>query len=255
MGAKPFCLPGTPAVCVACRTGFDCTAGDVCDEGSHTCIPPQAGTGGSTGNGGGTSTGPVTFDDGGMSMHCLQISTGPAQCTTECSRGFECINGQCVLRGSEGPVQVTLRFNQPEDLDLHVEEPLPDGGQCDIYYGDPSRPPDAGPVTFGMITIPPGPLSRCGAQGWLDLDSNPACEIDNVDVENVIYPNGGIAPSGHYIVRVDYYQWCSAAGPVPYEVEVRANGQTEYYCGQFDPNDSDSGGENSGVTIAGFTVN
>jgi hypothetical protein len=233
---------------VGCRSGFDCTNGDLCDETSHSCVPPQVGSGGGSGG-----TGPVTFDDGGMSVHCLQTPT-TSQCTTECSRGYECISGMCVLRGSAGPVQVTLRFNDPEDLDLHVEEPLADGGQCDIYYGDPSHPPDAGPFCIGTFCIPPPAGSRCGAQGWLDLDSNPACQLDNTDVENVIYPNGGVAPSGHYIVRVDYYQNCSASGPVPYEVEVRANGQTQYYCSSFDPSDSNGGGENSGVYIAGFTV-
>jgi hypothetical protein len=260
-GTTPFCdTSGASPQCIQCRTPFDCTQGLTCDPGSHTCVT-DTGTGGSSGTGGGTSSGsgggtgsvPVTFDDAGMSMHCLQTS-GPAQCTTECSRGYECVGGQCQLRGSGGPVQITLRWNLPEDLDLHVVEPLPDGGGCDIYYGDPGRTPDAGPITIGGFTIPPPPPSRCGAIGWLDLDSNPACQIDNVDTENVIYPNGGVAPSGHFIVRVDYYEACGSPPPIPYEVEVRANGQTQFYCGTFDPSESDSGGDGSGRYIAGFTV-
>ena len=55
-------------------------------------------------------------------------------------------------------------------------------------------------------------------------------------------------------MRVDYYQQCSATGPVPYEVEVRALGQTRYYCGSFMPGQSNGGGANSGVTITSFDI-
>ncbi len=164
------------------------------------------------------------------------------------------MSGQCVLRGSDGPVQVTLRFNQPEDLDLHVVEPLPDGGSCEIWYGNTNNYGDGGLPLGIMLPFPIPEPASCGAKGWLDLDSNPACQIDNVDTENVIYSPNTVPTSGHYIVRVDYYEYCSASGPVPYEVEVRANGVTEYYCGSFDPGDSNGGGANSGVTIAGFTI-
>jgi hypothetical protein len=266
-GSTPFCdTSGASPQCIQCRTGFDCSQGMSCDPNSHTCVMDTGSGGGtSSGSGGGTgSTGPVTFDDAGMSAACLQTS-GPAMCTTECSRGYECVSGMCQLRGSAGPVQVTLRWNQPEDLDLHVVEPLPDGGACEIWYGNPNQAPDAGgfpfpffdagfPFPFGDGGFPIPMPKSCGAQGWLDLDSNPACQIDNVDVENVIYPNGGVAPSGHYIVRVDYYQACGTPGPIPFEVEVRANGQTEYYCGTFDPSESNGGAEGSGRYIAGFTI-
>ena len=98
------------------------------------------------------------------------------------------------------------------------------------------------------------PTQTCGAYGWLDLDSNPACQIDNVDIENVIYSPGTAVHTGQYTVRVDYYAQCSATGPVPFEVEVRAMGQTRYYCDQFMPGQSDSGGSGSGRTITTFDV-
>jgi uncharacterized protein YfaP (DUF2135 family) len=148
-----------------------------------------------------------------------------------------------VLNGNTGPVQVTLRWNQPEDLDLHVVEPLPDGGSCEIWYGDTNRSPL---------------VSTCGAKGSLDLDSNPACHIDNVDIENVIYPPSAPAPKGLYRVLVDYWENCSATGAVPFEIVVRYNGTANTFfgssCDFVMPADADQGGRGSGREITRFTV-
>lgn len=250
-GATPACdLAQLPSrACVACLVADDCPiSGAVCDTFTHTCQIP--GVGGGSGQGGGTGAGggnglPL-FDDAGVTAHCLTTSA-PMGCSGTCREGFECVNGQCVLHGSGGPVQITLRFNQPEDLDLHVVEPLPDAGTCEIYYAQPGNtPPPPFPIPF--------PIPSCGAVGWLDLDSNAACRIDNVDTENVIYASGSQAPRGTYIVRVVYYQGCSATGPIPYEVEVRANGETRYYCGQFLPGQSNGGNAGAGVTVTSFTI-
>ena len=75
-----------------------------------------------------------------------------------------------------------------------------------------------------------------------------------MDIENYIWPGHVNATRGTYTVRVDYYNHCSASGPVPYEVEVRANGATRYYCGTFQPSDSDSGGKGSGRTITDVVI-
>jgi hypothetical protein len=272
-GSTPFCDTSVlHGQCVGCRGQADCTGtNEYCDQNTHTCQMYMGTGGGSGGGSGGTGGGynnVVIFDDAGMTTNCLGYDAGTTQCTNECGRGFECINGQCVLRGSTGPIQVTLRFNQPEDLDLHVEEPVDAGTQCDIFYGAPNAPPDGGYLPFPCGTLPHCaanqicinamcvnlPTQSCGAYGWLDLDSNPACQIDNVDIENIIYSPGQAVHTGQYTVRVDYYQQCSATGPVPYEVEVRAMGQTRYYCGEFYPGQSDSGGANSGVTITSFDI-
>jgi hypothetical protein len=209
----------------------------------------------------------VVFDDAGMTSHCTGFDAGvtTVSCTTECSRGFVCVSGQCVLRGSSGAVQVTLRFNKPEDLDLHVVEPLPDGGSCEIYYQNPNTPAydggfpfpflDAGfPFPFLDAGIFPPP---CGAKGWLDLDSHAACasdRVNDVDIENVIFPPGQAPTKGNYIVRMDYYADCGSPSPINYEIEVRANGTSRYYCGSVRPPSSDSGGKGSGVTITNFTI-
>ena len=92
-----------------------------------------------------------------------------------------------------GDVVVSLLWNTPVDLDLHVVAPLPDGsGTTEIWAkapGAPSEASDAG-----------------GEPAGLDLDSNASCQIDNRDRENVIWPTA--APQGHYLVRVDAFSLC-----------------------------------------------
>jgi hypothetical protein len=247
--ATPACDPTIfpNGACVACVQGSDCPVpGSACDLNTNSCIP--GGTGGGSGGGGGGGL-PV-FDDAGMTARCLPFDAGMMTCTNECPKGYECVSGLCRLRGSTGPVQVTLRFDQPEDLDLHVVEPLADAGTCEIYYAQPGVNPTAPPPPFPI----PFPIPNCGAKGWLDVDSNAACRIDNINVENVIYSPGTIAPRGTYIVRVVYYQGCSATRTIPYEVEVRANGQTRWYCGSFQPGQSTGGNQGAGVTITSFTI-
>ncbi|MFL5320034.1 MAG: hypothetical protein ACJ790_10305 [Myxococcaceae bacterium] len=179
--------------------------------------------------------------DGGL---CVNNTYTGGSCSPGCAEGFVCVGGACELRGAQGGVQITLKFDQPEDLDLHVDEPLPGGGTCEIWYGDPSENPDAGGVNPSM----------CGAMGWLDLDSNAGCSVDNVDIENIIYPGGQQPPSGQYNVRVDYFENCSATTEVPYEVTVRVGNQTKVYCDIFNPNEDDSGGAGDGKPITSFTV-
>lgn len=247
--AAPYCdvTIAPNGGCIGCRDTPDCTTpGTVCDtQGSRTCVVNDGGFGGG-GSGGG-----VVWGDGGTVGRCLPGSTPtPMSCTTECPRGFVCQGGRCVLRGSSGPLQVTLRFRDAEDLDLYVVEPLPDGGTCEIFYQQPNV--DGGPPIPFPIPLPPPVF--CGAKGWLDLDSNAGCRIDNVNVENVIYSPGVTPWSGRYVVRVNYYQNCNASGTVPYEVEVRANGQTRYFCGSFQPNQASGGALGAGRVVADFVI-
>lgn len=213
----------------------------ICDGATSTCIwpPPDAGTDGGSGGGGG---GPAT--DSGFPF-CVPRDAGVVSCTLECPTGFHCVSGGCVLNGASGPVQVTLRWNTHEDLDLHLDEPTDAGGVCEIYYGAPNRV---------------GSPSACGASGSLDLDSEPACPVppDNVDVENIIYPPGMLAPSGTYTVRVDHYAACQVGlMAAPFQVEVRNNGVVSGVCGVFVPTDSDwnaHGAANGGRQVMTFTV-
>jgi hypothetical protein len=272
-GLKPVCDTAVSGgVCVGCVKDTDCTGGATCQAG--TCMGGGTGggsagggsaTGGGTASGGGDGTGGGGNDDGGTGGgfmnpldggyttydggtyngigSCAPQMTMPQSCTPSCNEGFHCEAGGCVLNGGGGPVQVTLRWNLGEDVDLHVFEPLPAGGQCEIWYGDTNRPGDP---------------SMCGAKGSLDLDSNAGCSVDNVDIENVIYPAGSIAPSGQYDVRVDFYENCDMSlSMIPYEVEARFNGNVIGVCGIFnktDPDWSDSGSAGSGRLVMSFWV-
>lgn len=253
-GATPACDPTVfPAgACVQCVMADDCPVpGSLCDLNTHTCTAPgTGGGGGATGGGTGSTSPPIWFNDAGQTTRCVAVDAGTMTCTNECPKGFECLSGICKLRGSTGPLQVTLRWNQPQDLDLYVVEPLPAGGSCEIYYGKPGVNPGA-PVIPLPFPLPP---SGCGAKGWLDIDSNRACTIDNVDVENVIW-DAGLAPTrGTYEVRANYWQNCTGASSTPYEVEVRANGVTRWFCGVFNSNDANGGNAGAGLVITRFTI-
>ena len=97
-----------------------------------------------------------------------------------------------------GDVQVTLRWDNTADLDLHVIDPANE----EIWFGSSSS-------TSG---------------GQLDVDANAGCSGD-APVENVFWPAGG-APNGVYQVSVVYYGPCDVTGPVNYEVTIRVDGQT-----------------------------
>ncbi len=162
-----------------------------------------------------------------------------------CPRGFHCEAGVCVLNGDQGELQVTLQWKNdprtPDDLDLHLVEPLPAQGTCEIYFG-----------TGGLFT--------CTPVGVLDLDANGACVSTDprggagADTENIIYTPGRPAPRGHYIVRVDYWAECSSAPQGPFVVTVRNGDTVTRLTGVFRRGESDSGQAGSGVTMLEFDV-
>lgn len=214
-----MCAGQTPQCDAASRTCVQCLVDSQCGGGSRVCDASHRCA--------------LAPSDGGT---CV-MQQAPPTCTATCNEGFQCVGGQCVLNGSAGPVQVTVRWDTDTDVDLHLDEPVPGGGHCEIFYGDTG-----------------GVNSSCGAVGELDLDSNAGCSIDGTDIENIIYPANSAAPSGTYVVRVDYYDNCGLTTSIPYEIEVRANGQTTSWCDVFVPNDADQGDANSGRVITTFTV-
>lgn len=125
-----------------------------------------------------------------------------------------------------GPVQVSVSWDSPADVDLHVVEP----GTEEIYYGN----------------------TASAAGGVLDLDSNAACGSDGPRNENITYPSA-TPPSGAYVVRLDYWDNCGAAA-TNYVVTIRVAGHAvQAFQGQF-TGTGDGGGAGSGVTIGtGFT--
>lgn len=125
-----------------------------------------------------------------------------------------------------GDVQVSVAWDSPADVDLHLVEP----GGAEVYWGSTSS----------------------GAGGVLDLDSNAACGSDGPRNENITYPSA-TPPSGAYIVRLDYWDSCGATA-TNYVVTVRVKGHAlEVYQGQF-TGSGDGGGAGSGLQIGpGFT--
>ncbi|MCH7639206.1 MAG: hypothetical protein IH855_07065 [Bacteroidetes bacterium] len=128
--------------------------------------------------------------------------------------------------GTSGQLQVSLNWNAPVDLDLHLE--TPDGE--DIYYGN-----DVG---------------QNG--GILDLDSNPACNLDRVDNENISW--GDVTPpGGEYTVRVDLWSECAVTVAIPFVVTTNIRGSVNTFSGTFQPSEADSGGAFDGREITQFT--
>jgi hypothetical protein len=86
-----------------------------------------------------------------------------------------------IINVGTGDVQISVAWTGASDVDLHVFDP---SGE-EIFYGN----------------------KTAASGGTLDLDSNPACEIDNKNNENIVFPTGS-APAGEYRVVVDYYDDC-----------------------------------------------
>lgn len=121
-----------------------------------------------------------------------------------------------VVEVGTGKLQVSLSWDQLNDVDLHLYEP---GGE-EIYFVNDS--------------------SENG--GVLDLDSNPICFLDAVNNENITYSENATLVAGEYIVTVDLYSNCSITEKTNYIVTARLNGNIitgtgikNPYNGYFDP--------------------
>jgi hypothetical protein len=141
-----------------------------------------------------------------------------------------------IIEVGTGQLQVSLSWDQPNDVDLHLVEPDAE----EIYYG----------------------TDYSSNGGVLDLDSNPGCAIDGVQNENITYSNESTVEAGTYIVRVDLYDGCNVAAQTNYIVTARLNGQliaqqsvTNPYNGSFAAGSlGDYGGSGSGVQVMQFTL-
>lgn len=101
-----------------------------------------------------------------------------------------------------GALQVSLSFNNDTDVDLYVVRP---NGEV-IYYGNE------------------GGYDEDGEVWGLDLDSNPACDIDGVNNENIFFPTSELLP-GKYEVWVNLYENCNGM-PTIWAITATNNGAT-----------------------------
>jgi hypothetical protein len=110
-----------------------------------------------------------------------------------------------------GALVVSLSWDTPSDLDLHVIDP----SGVEIW----ARHPNSWAPTPGQPVDP----NAWKTGGLLDADSNAQCVIDGRDAENVVWSKS--APAGHYVVRVDTPSLCDAAS-ARWRVEVTLQGAT-----------------------------
>ncbi len=110
-----------------------------------------------------------------------------------------------------GDVQVSLIWNNRNDLDLHV---IPPSGQ---------------EISFMR------PRSRCN--GRLDVDMNAGLFTSDEPVENVFWPTGK-APNGKYRVIVQYYgRRDPDTKDGTFEVAVKVNGEVQTFQGKVEENE------------------
>jgi hypothetical protein len=125
-----------------------------------------------------------------------------------------------------GQLQVSVRWDVNSDVDLYVVEPGTSGEE--IYYGNPSS----------------------ASGGTLDLDSNPACVLDNIRNENITW--SGTPPSGTFTVRVNLYDECSTT-TTHYVVTIRRQSQPPLtYQGTLNA-PGNGGSSGAGTLVTTFT--
>lgn len=118
------------------------------------------------------------------------------------------VNTQQVGTGS---LQFSISWDAPTDVDLWVYEP---SGER-IYFGNRN--------------------SNTGGQ--LDLDSNAGCTLDNVNNENITWPNA-TPPAGEYSVTANHWSSCGG-NQSNYVVTINNCGSTESYTGTLVGNQTD----------------
>ena len=133
---------------------------------------------------------------------------------------------QCTTSTSQqGTLYVRLTWYLEVDMDLHVIDP---NGE-EIYYGN---------------------TMSSGQEGFLDLDSNPACNFDYIKIENIYYP---LAISGQYTVRVDLWDNCGETEQIHFMVKADGCGVSPIpVLGFFEPSEADAGGAGSGREVLVF---
>jgi len=135
-----------------------------------------------------------------LSQDAPQATLGLAYGAAPASGPFGTLLTQNInmIRVGSGDVQVSVAWDAPTDVDLHVTDPASE----EIYFAN----------------------TTSASGGELDLDSNAACSIDNINNENIVWPVGG-APSGSYSVDLVYYSACTQP-QTNYTVTIFVRGQT-----------------------------
>lgn len=105
-----------------------------------------------------------------------------------------------------GDVQISLMWNNLNDLDLHCVDPKGE----EIFYGH----------------------KRAVSGGELDVDRNAGDPYTTKPVENIYWPRGG-APAGTYRVYVNHYAGHGGMDPTAFTVRVIVGGRTQQFSGSI----------------------
>ena len=102
-----------------------------------------------------------------------------------------------ALSTPSGPLVVSLSWDAPADLDLHLMDPA----GVEIWSGNIN--------SFDRLTADPSADGGTWISGGiLDFDSNAGCVIDGRQRENIVWSLP--PPPGNYIARVDVFSLCGA---------------------------------------------
>jgi hypothetical protein len=104
-----------------------------------------------------------------------------------------------------GDIQISLIWNNINDLDLHCVDPRGE----EIYFGN----------------------KRSRSRGVLDVDMNVSPPRSNEPVENIYWPSGR-APSGKYMISVHHYENHGAPDPSQFKVALKAGDSVQEFTGQ-----------------------
>ena len=103
-----------------------------------------------------------------------------------------------------GDVQISLMWDNFNDLDLHCADP---SGEK-IFYGH----------------------KRSSSAGELDVDMNARGPYSSQPVENIYWPTNG-APEGRYQIWVNHYSLHSPVNETPYTIAIKQGGKTQEFRG------------------------
>ncbi len=126
--------------------------------------------------------------------------------------GFSDLGDRLLAAGAKtGDVQISLAWNNGNDLDLHVETP----GNEKIWYNQRQ--------------------SSCG--GELDVDMNAGGPTSQRPVENVYWPTGE-SPTGEFRVLVHHYANHGGRDPTRFQVTIKVKGKSESFSGSLRSGDA-----------------
>lgn len=134
------------------------------------------------------------------------VPNSPSGSTSSAANASEFANRVEREGGQNGEYQVTLIWNNLNDLDLHMY--CPSGEQ--VYYANK--------------------YSKCGAE--LDIDMNAGGPRSHTPVENIVWP-GGPPKQGKFTIWVDHFRTRGGKSPTSFQVLVKWGGKTRAFKGSL----------------------